>query len=574
MPSGIKFNEKTGHFEAKYEHPWGGVASDAAPMDIAPNQFVQADGLIIKNGVLNAACLDSVDGAAHPAADLQLIFNISDAIYFLDGDGNIYGPITGQPSNLYPDTTVILASDANCTDANCVQVINGIAYIFVTGSAVPGVYVFDPSIPSLVLGSNFVAGLYCCTVDQYLVTANSVQPTDSPMYKAGRVSWSGPDEYTTWDPSVDRTAGFNVLTDVSDYISGLFAMGNIAYVLRSQGLTQMTPTGVGIAPFDFTSLWASDHGVGCTFPATFAQYGYLAVWMNDTDLFVFSGSGAPQGIMGVAKDDIFADIIANDLQQPGTNATVFVGGCIHNNTITISGPNGINLKTVTPNLEYSLFIVTLNHQATAPYTASYTVINWIYSFKDKTWTRVVKNIPITGDANPPYLTGKIVTSVYGQFTYLAVNNYAPLVISRLVPLLFLNDSESGIPWYISRYQSDLKYSANTPTVPPAITLKFKQEEIALARQPEVRGVAIKAQGVGTFSVNISGNINPTKNAQAPTAISVNFTPVTINSTSPVTLYSSGTFTGEDPQCTISSAAFDGVIIKASMFGTYADGEPF
>jgi hypothetical protein len=567
MASGIKFNDKNSHFEAKYEHPWGGVASDAAPMDIAPSQFIQADGVIIKNGVLNAACLDNVIGGFHPNVLLALIFNINDSIYFLDFSGNIYGPIAGNQNNLAPDTTVVIASNVDCINASCVQVINSIAYIFNRGGTIPGVYVFDPSIPSLVLGSDYVAGLYCCTVDQYLITANSVQPTDAPALKTGRVSWSGPDEYITWDPSIDRTAGYNVLTDVSDYISAVFAMGNIAYVLRSQGLTQMTPTGVGIAPFDFTSLWASDHGVGCTFPETFAQYGYIAIWMNDSDIFVFSGSGAPQGITGAAKDDIYSDIIADDQQSFGTNVVVFVGGCIHNNTITISSQTIYNAYTVTPNLEYSLFIVTLNYLGTAPYTTSYTIVNWIYSFKDKTWTRIVKTISITGYNASTYLTGKLVTSVYGKFLFTPVNSSFPLAVSRLVPLLFLKDSQTNPSYLLSRYQSDLKYSANTPTVPPAINLVFKQEEIRLTRQPQVRGVAIKAKGVGTLTITVSGQVQGVNS-------SATFTPIVLNSTTAITALSSGIYTGEDPQLSISSTSFDGVIIKASMFGTYADGEPF
>jgi hypothetical protein len=134
-------------------------------------------------------------------------------------------------------------------------------------------------------------------------------------------------------------------------------------------------------------------------------------------------------------------------------------------------------------------------------------------------------------------------------------------------LLFLKDSQTNPSYLLSRYQSDLKYSANTPTVPPAINLVFKQEEIRLTRQPQVRGVAIKAKGVGTLTITVSGQVQGVNS-------SATFTPIVLNSTTAITALSSGIYTGEDPQLSISSTSFDGVIIKASMFGTYADGEPF
>jgi hypothetical protein len=138
-------------------------------------------------------------------------------------------------------------------------------------------------------------------------------------------------------------------------------------------------------------------------------------------------------------------------------------------------------------------------------------------------------------------------------------------------LLFLLDNVSGQPNLLSRYQAALKYSANAISNPPLVNLVFKQEEIRLTRQPQVRGVAIKAVGVGTLNVAISGQVNSNN---VSTAITTSFTSVTLNTIVPVTVTSSGIFTGEDPQLSITGSPFDGVVIKASMFGTYADGEPF
>ena len=570
MPSGIRQSE-SGHFEARYEHPWGGVASDAAPMDIAPNQFQQCNGLTIKSGVLCTTTLDyTLSTPSVISFPVLQVFNIGQALYFLDSLGSIYsGVLVGMaPNNLYPNN--FLVTNGACAGATCVQVINGIAYIFCYSSG--SMYVFDPVAVTLVLGSTFVAGQYCCTVDQYLITANTNQPTDTPPLKTGRVNWSSPDGFTTWNPAVDRTSGFNVLTDVQDSITGCFAMGNVAYILREQGLTQMTPTGVAIAPFNFTSLWASGHGVGCTMPFTFDQYGYIACWANDTDIFVFSGSGAPTGICGTAKSAIYQDIYqtVGATQYAANFGQFFVGGVISSNSITTYTKNGVTYP-ITPDLQYSLFCISLDVSNS---NSVFNIVQWIYKFKEKTWTRLPSTftIPNVNSFNNMF---PALASVYGAFPN---NILSPNTLPnyRLVPLLCLSVHTSVYNQAVlSNYQASLRHPANTFSVSPTVLLQFRQEEFKFTGQPNIRGVAIKAQGTGTLTVNLTGNLNTGhRSTGVPTAISVNFTPVNLSTPTPVTLYSSGNITAEDLCCTISSTSFDGVIIKAAMIGTYADGETF
>ena len=99
MASGLKLNPENNHFTARYEHPWGGVASDADPADIMPNQLVQGDGVVIRNGRLCAAGFNTpaqfsfslVPGGQFIAGhQIVQVFTIRNIIVALDTTGHAY----------------------------------------------------------------------------------------------------------------------------------------------------------------------------------------------------------------------------------------------------------------------------------------------------------------------------------------------------------------------------------------------------------------------------------------------------------------------------------------------------
>lgn len=541
MASGLQFNDKSTHFEATYEHPWGGVASDAYQTDIKPNELVQCDNVLIKNGTLNAACLDSVtQNVIHInniTSVIDLTFGIFSKIYWLDDAGKIYG-INGN-------TIQLLATNVNCSGASCVQIINGLAYIFCAGSG--KMCIFDPTGPTLTLAESFVAGNYCCVIDSYLLTADTNQPTDIPAIKPNRVNWSAPGAYSTWDPSVDRTSGFNTLTDVSDYISGMFAMGNVGYILRGQGLTQMTPTGIGIKPFDFTTLWASQKGLGCTLPQTFAQYGNVAIWGNDTDFYVFSSGTMPSKITGAARKAIYRDILI------GVTLSTTVYGCISSNVAT---NNFANNSIPDPDLRYYLTII--RNDAVNKIIS---IIIWVYNLNLQTWSRITFT---TG--YPVGATNFQIATLTTQYISDLLNTNINVAGNRQVPILTLSFLTAGnaINQVYSIYESDISYVTQAPIVIPAPTIIFKSEMMKIGRKPNVRGVAILAVGSTTpRTINVS--------VQNET-VSTTFDPIIVQGTTPKVYISNGMFTDERPQLKLSSNAFDGTIVKAIMYGTYAEGE--
>src|ERR1700692_266860 len=94
MPSGLR--KTTGnHFEIYYEQPWGGTSNALDPVDIQPNQLVQAQGVVHVDGRL---CTTSVSAQSnlykfdpHTAgATICNIFTMKGSIYLLDSAGNVY----------------------------------------------------------------------------------------------------------------------------------------------------------------------------------------------------------------------------------------------------------------------------------------------------------------------------------------------------------------------------------------------------------------------------------------------------------------------------------------------------
>ena len=165
--------------------------------------------------------------------------------------------------------------------------------------------------------------------------------------------WSANGLPMQWDPTQNTSAGFNPFLDVSDQIIGLAMLGIAGYIFRNFGITQMTPTGSAVTPWEFDHMWASDHGIGNVLQWSIAQYGPTAAFVSQDNIYTLSVTNA-QPIGGTSRDAIFADI-ANATGKPVANIIpIFKAGYVY--------------------LTYQLLIPL----ATA-------TRNWVYSFEDKNW---------------------------------------------------------------------------------------------------------------------------------------------------------------------------------------------
>jgi hypothetical protein len=111
----------------------------------------------------------------------------------------------------------------------------------------------------------------------------------------------------TFDPTINVNAGLNDFLDVPDIITGLMTIGRTGFVFRQNGITELFPTGSGIAPFDFNHEWASQNGVGSVYPFTVAQYGNTGVFISFEDIYQIS-PGSLRAIGGGARDAILEDL--------------------------------------------------------------------------------------------------------------------------------------------------------------------------------------------------------------------------------------------------------------------------
>jgi len=113
-----------------------------------------------------------------------------------------------------------------------------------------------------------------------------------------------PDEY---DPTVNTSAGFVNFLEVPDLLTGVMAMGDLAYIFRSNGITQQTIGGSANQPFIFDHLWASKKGIGNVYPWSIAQYGSIGMCISTEQVYMISiNSFQPVG--AGARDAIMADL--------------------------------------------------------------------------------------------------------------------------------------------------------------------------------------------------------------------------------------------------------------------------
>lgn len=626
MPSGLE-NLEGNRFILRYEHPWGGVASNASKEDIAPNQFVTCDGLFIKNGKLCSTNFYVFDQTQFAYGNLgsnplymsipltnpgnsSLTNDIMAAMYVLP-NGTLIG--IDNRCNIWRYDWNSLQWGTNPAvyappgySYSCSQMIRGVIYMFDWYAGQQIMY----NNGQLIVGTKFVGGKFCMTLSEQLITCNTRmqvwtggtydsqgKPLAPPAYtgrqelRANRVSWSAAQEaYSTWnnnqwpipvtatsppaavDPDAtnpdtgaqlpnDRTAGWNGLAEVQNEITGCFAMGNVGYILHDTGVTQMTPTASAILgessiqPFDFTLLWGGRSGMGCNMPKSLAVYGHFAIWGNDNGFYLFSGSGAPQDITGLAKAAIFADI--NKFRHTDDRWLNIIG------QICNTGVGSNN-----PEMVYNLYVV----WSQPSYTQPIMMVIWTYAFSSQAWTRHTVNVTsvmqqITG--NPSFdgvLTGE--DNTVNQATFKFPENYKDAghyfyesptyggIIFNTRPLAGLTSFSS---FYIFQYTND--GIPNITDAPPVTNLTLRAEEFQIYRQPTIRGFIIRAAGSGHLNISVNGY-----NFQPSIQLNGDITKTTLYRTF-------GVWTGMTPEINISSTDFNGYITKIHAFGTYAEGEP-
>jgi len=169
--------------------------------------------------------------------------------------------------------------------------------------------------PTVVPGSTgplSIGAFYLSELNNQILLANVVVLDNATgvIFKfPQRLWWSANGIPTQWDPIANTSAGFNDFLDVPDVLTGLMTIGIQGYLFRPNGITQFTPTGRTLTPFQFDHLWASRHGIGNILNWSIAQYGASGFFASTEQIYKMSvNSFSPIG--GGARDAIYADIAA------------------------------------------------------------------------------------------------------------------------------------------------------------------------------------------------------------------------------------------------------------------------
>ena len=140
-----------------------------------------------------------------------------------------------------------------------------------------------------------------------LVAGGQAFPLGSILTFPQSVWWSANGLPTFFDPVFNTNAGFTDFLDVPDNITGMVTLGAAGYIFRTNGITQFTPTGQGIVPFQFDHLWGSDHGVGNIYPWSIHSYGAFCCFVSAEQIYQM-GINSFTDIGGTARDAIMADL--------------------------------------------------------------------------------------------------------------------------------------------------------------------------------------------------------------------------------------------------------------------------
>jgi len=172
--------------------------------------------------------------------------------------------------------------------------ISNVTYI--AGIMLNGIFQFDQTTLTFSQTTNYVSGDFILDLDGRLVVAECRFPTGGGTGTAElpTIAWSAVGVYTDFDPLLNPQAGFNLLGDVPDVITGMAGMGRSACIFRTNGISQMDPNGSfstsGIQPFTFYHLWASPQGVGA-FRGSVAQFGQQVMFRSSDNVYLMSLSG-------------------------------------------------------------------------------------------------------------------------------------------------------------------------------------------------------------------------------------------------------------------------------------------
>ena len=344
----------------KISPPWRGIVDTSAKDTLDPSSWSDARNFFLRDGRIKSA--NELNTFTGPPNSKEVLGGKT----FKDVLNNWHTVLwtEDQPYHLTSTSTyteigsVITLPQSGVPFA--LEVILGRVYFANGGDKVRFV---DGSASHSVSGDVPGTALFMGQLANRLILAHTIEPEtgDTRQVHQRRVRWSAsgdPDDWTSFG------AGFNDISEVEDDISGYVTLGQHGYVFRTAGITLMTPTSIGLAPFRFENFSEGPTGIGNEFPYTLGKFGRACAFPGSDDIYALEAGGIPQRIGSNATNAIFTD-----LQN------------------RVADPIGTMLPTLGKSVDY------LSYWLAIPLAAELTRI-WIYLFSEQSW--IPLEVPTVG----------------------------------------------------------------------------------------------------------------------------------------------------------------------------------
>jgi hypothetical protein len=340
--------------EYSFVGPFGGIQSEVQLDQYGNNGFVDVQNIMFRKAA--ARIMPTFTPLAVPSPGEIIIgmadfFNVNGVrrfvvwtptkMYFYNAGvwTQVTGALTGSTSQ-FMQWDVVGYKLYFSQQKDTIWVWDGITAGFATASANP----------------NNVPCKYLCEIGFHLVVANTIE---GGVTAPNRVRWSGIGDGTDW---ASFSSGQNDLFNGLGPINGLARIYQNGYAFQQWGITQIVPTGIGLAPFQFISM--GSRAKGSILPYGVASFGELvACYVGKNDIYLFDGTESqPIGSRPIdgnrrlgARVRIFNDLFT----ALETNIFGFI----------LTSANGNDYES------YWLFIPSLNKA-------------WIYHFDEGNWTQM------------------------------------------------------------------------------------------------------------------------------------------------------------------------------------------
>lgn len=291
--------------------PFKGIVSDVpAPGD--PQAFDECTNLLCRKSRIMTRPKLNILGPPPDGAPVRYMGTFLDVLgnkhtlclttlhaYFITG-GNVYNLLSGYDPGVNATGLPYAALNVIdriyfCNGSDYIRYADGENSTKVSGN-VPGSCAFLTTNASHIIGANWIE------------TPPGVGGS-RPYPKRVRWTANGVVVGVADDWLTDPSAGVEDLIEVPDSITGLVTSGGNTFVYRYNGITQMTPTGVGTAPFRFTNMSAAPEGMGNIYPYGLAAYDVYVISISKDDIWLMVQGVSYQRIAGgKTKKRIFADL--------------------------------------------------------------------------------------------------------------------------------------------------------------------------------------------------------------------------------------------------------------------------